>query len=71
MTLTTTNLNVAAPGNHVEFIPTNSAPLMSPTSDAYQCFVFRRFSYALQAYMTSYVLAVNTYYSMYSGFHSE
>lgn len=48
-------------------VPTNmvSADLLSPTSDALTCFREQKFSAKLQAFMVSYVISVNGYYSVY------
>lgn len=48
-------------------IPTNiaSADLLSKTSDALTCFREQQLSAKLQAYMVSYVMSINGYYSVY------
>lgn len=71
MAITTTNLTVSNTTNNPETIPTNVASSLSQTSDALECFTNQQFSARLQAYLASYVLAVDSYYSLFSGFNPK
>lgn len=60
---TTTNNQVLERSN---IVPTSilSQDLMSPTSEAYECFVDQVFCGNLQTYLINYVLSVSSYYSV-------
>lgn len=49
------------------YIPTKilEQDLLSDTNNAYDCFVYRRFSSDLQAYLIGYVMSVNGMRSVY------
>ena len=63
-----TNNQVGGPINRGEFIPTSiiSKDLISDTSEAYECFVYQKFSAKLQAFMINYVITTSSMYSVYS-----
>jgi hypothetical protein len=49
------------------YIPTKilEQDLLSDTNNAYDCFVYRRFSSDLQAFLVGYVMSVNGYRAVY------
>lgn len=49
-------------------VPTKiiSEGLLSPTSEAYECFTNQRFSGNLQAFLVNYVVTISGYYSIYA-----
>ena len=53
--------------NKSEYLPTKlvESNLLSPTSEAYNCFVGQAFSGKLQAYLISYVISVTNAYAIY------